>query len=67
LLKHTLELDQHDALQFKRQLKSSDSRAAQELLRTDYTMRGDWKAARALLHACRVIQNENVRELKTGE
>lgn len=27
-------------------------------------MSGDWKAARALLHACRVIHNENVRELK---
>jgi formiminotetrahydrofolate cyclodeaminase len=27
-------------------------------------MAGDWKAARALLHACRVIHNENVRELK---
>ncbi len=29
-------------------------------------MSGDWKAARALLHACRVIHHENVREL-TGE
>lgn len=28
-------------------------------------MAGDWKAARALLHACRVIHNENVRELKS--
>jgi hypothetical protein len=27
-------------------------------------MAGDWKAARALLHACRVIHHENVRELK---
>jgi hypothetical protein len=27
-------------------------------------MAGDWKAARALLHACRVIHSENVRELK---
>ena len=29
-------------------------------------MAGDWKAARALLHACRIIHNENVREL-TGD
>ena len=29
-------------------------------------MAGDWKAARALLHACRVIHTENVRELKEG-
>jgi hypothetical protein len=29
-------------------------------------MSGDWKAARALLHACRVIHNENVREIKAG-
>lgn len=28
-------------------------------------MAGDWKAARALLHACRVIHNENVRELRS--
>lgn len=27
-------------------------------------MAGDWKAARALLHACRVIHSENLRELK---
>ena len=27
-------------------------------------MAGDWRAARALLHACRVIHQENVRELK---
>lgn len=30
-------------------------------------MSGDWKAAHALLHACRVIHNENVRELKAGD
>ncbi|MEY4641771.1 MAG: hypothetical protein RLZZ227_1765 [Pseudomonadota bacterium] len=29
-------------------------------------MAGDWKAARALLHACRVIHSENLRELKAG-
>lgn len=27
-------------------------------------MAGDWKAARALLHACRVIHSENLRELR---
>jgi flagellar biosynthesis/type III secretory pathway chaperone len=89
LAKRALELGQQDALQFKQQLKSNDSAAAQKLLRTDYTildtcraldrllqdngeliadnMSGDWKAAHALLHACRVIHNENVRELKAGE
>jgi formiminotetrahydrofolate cyclodeaminase len=83
--KRALELGQRDALQFKQQLKSNDSEAAQELLRTDYTildacqaldrllqdnrdlvadnMSGDWKAAHALLHACRVIHNANVREV----
>lgn len=28
-------------------------------------MAGDWKAARALLHACRVIHHENLRELRS--
>lgn len=29
-------------------------------------MAGDWKAARALLHACRAIHSENLREMTQG-